>query len=246
MDAHHRQEASDLDRVQRAARRSEKPLREAREEAPLEHVVARSEVDPLSALEQGAGAAVELRDKDRRVALRPVRHGDQQAAVEVEALRPMRLDAEREPRVGLHPEPDGVPERVLREGLRGHARDATGPAALGRRPRRNYCEICSTTSPVWRSSAMPRDVGLGDDAHRLAVLLDHRQPPHLVLRHQAKRLVERLLRVDGDEIARGDVADGRRHVLPLGDRSIAMSRSVTIPTRTPPSAIGRPRRPARA
>src|SRR6187200_3733799 len=43
------------------------------------------------------------------------------------------------------------------------------------------------------------DVGLGDDADEAAVLLDDRQPPHLMAGHEAKGLVELLLRVDGDE-----------------------------------------------
>ena len=38
----------------------------------------------------------------------------------------------------------------------------------------------------------------------------HRDPAHLVLRHQPHRLVQVLLRVDGDDVGRGDVVRARR------------------------------------
>src|SRR5438034_5310137 len=62
------------------------------------------------------------------------------------------------------------------------------------------------------------DVGLGENADHTAVLLDDRQPPDLMRRHQPQRLVEVLLRVDGDRRRRRDLtrADGLR-VLALGD-----------------------------
>src|SRR5687767_1928411 len=61
-------------------------------------------------------------------------------------------------------------------------------------------------------------VRLRHDADELAVLLDDRKAANLVLPHQPQRLVERLLRVDGDEVGRGDVPDRRPlRVLALRD-----------------------------
>src|SRR5687768_18142489 len=51
-------------------------------------------------------------------------------------------------------------------------------------------------------------------------LFRSRQAPHLVLGHQSQALVEILLRIDGDEVARGDLADRRAlRVTPLRDRA---------------------------
>ena len=41
-----------------------------------------------------------------------------------------------------------------------------------------------------------------------SVLFDHGQATNLVLRHQAQRFVEVLLRVDRDEVRRSNLADG--------------------------------------
>jgi len=68
-----------------------------------------------------------------------------------------------------------------------------------------YSEISATTRPVcslsarWATSACHH-------TDELAVLLDHRKPAHLVSGHQLQRLVEILLRVDGDEIRGRDLA----------------------------------------
>ena len=61
------------------------------------------------------------------------------------------------------------------------------------------------------------EVGLGDDPDERAVLLDDGQPPELVLAHQTGCLLEALLGIDRDEIARGELADGRVRALAAGD-----------------------------
>ena len=70
-----------------------------------------------------------------------------------------------------------------------------------------------------------RHVGLREDADELPVLLGHRQAANLVLRHQPRGFLEALLRVDGDDVLRRDLADGRVGALPFGqdaDREIAV------------------------
>src|SRR5687768_8300496 len=70
-----------------------------------------------------------------------------------------------------------------------------------------------------------RDVGLGEDPDELSVLLAHGQAPNLVLRHQSRRLLEALLRIDRDDVLRGDLGDGRLAGLTLGehaDREVAV------------------------
>jgi hypothetical protein len=62
------------------------------------------------------------------------------------------------------------------------------------------------------------DVGLGQDSNQTPVFLYDGKAPDLVLRHQPKRLVEVLLRVDRDELLGGDLAHGDRlNVLALRD-----------------------------
>src|SRR5262249_47468033 len=46
-------------------------------------------------------------------------------------------------------------------------------------------------------------------------LLEHRQPPDLVPCHQRQRLVQVLLRLDGDQIVRGDLLDTDGLRIPL-------------------------------
>src|SRR5919198_4442640 len=62
------------------------------------------------------------------------------------------------------------------------------------------------------------NIRLRDDADEAAVLLDDRQAPHLVLRHQPERLVQILLRIHDHEARRGDLLHLRRlRVLAFGD-----------------------------
>ena len=75
--------------------------------------------------------------------------------------------------------------------------------------------------PVAELSRVLGDVGLGQDADETAVVLDDRQPANLVLRHQAQRFVQALLRIDRDDVGRGDVADRRRSADPGPPRSRA-------------------------
>src|ERR671939_554647 len=77
-----------------------------------------------------------------------------------------------------------------------------------------------------RVVALPCDVGLRQNADEPTVFLDHRQAADLVLRHQAERFVEILLRIDRHEVGRSDLADARRcRVLAFGndaDRYVAV------------------------
>src|SRR5436309_10700571 len=61
------------------------------------------------------------------------------------------------------------------------------------------------------------NVSLREDTHQ-APALDHRQPAHLVLRHQLERFGDVAIGLDRDDVRRRDLAHGRRHrVLALGD-----------------------------
>ena len=88
--------------------------------------------------------------------------------------------------------------------------------------------------------AVARDVGLGENAHEPAVLLDDRQAPYLVLRHQPERLVEALGRVDRDQLRRGDL----RTVVDSGSRPSATTR-IAMSRRSASRQVGHRRRSAR-
>jgi hypothetical protein len=49
--------------------------------------------------------------------------------------------------------------------------------------------------------ALTGDIGLGQDSNQLSVFLRDGQPADLVLRHQAQRFIQVLLRIDGHQIA---------------------------------------------
>jgi hypothetical protein len=53
--------------------------------------------------------------------------------------------------------------------------------------------------------ALSGDIGLGQDSNEAPVFLRDGQPADLVLRHQAQRFIQVLFRIDGHEIARGDL-----------------------------------------
>src|SRR4051794_15891887 len=75
--------------------------------------------------------------------------------------------------------------------------------------------MSSTSWPVCFSLAS-RATSACEDANETA-LLDHRQAPELVARHQPQRFVEVLLRIDRDEVGGGDLARGHGlRVLALG------------------------------
>src|SRR5919204_1150637 len=78
-----------------------------------------------------------------------------------------------------------------------------------------------------RVVAFACDVGLRQNADEPTILLDYRQAADLVLRHQAQRLVEVLLRIDRHEVGGCNLADLRRpRVLAFGndaDRYVAVS-----------------------
>jgi hypothetical protein len=83
------------------------------------------------------------------------------------------------------------------------------------------------------------DVGLRDDADQTAVLFDDRDPPHLVLRHEPKHLVEILLRVDRDEVGGGNFPYPRRlGISALGDDADCDVAVGQRATRRLPSTIG--------
>jgi hypothetical protein len=50
---------------------------------------------------------------------------------------------------------------------------------------------------------------LSNDADESPIFFDDRQATHLMACHQTQRFVQFLLRVDRDELARCDLADGR-------------------------------------
>ena len=68
-------------------------------------------------------------------------------------------------------------------------------------------------------------------ARLLAV--DDRQPPHPVLDHQRRRLVELHRRLAADQRPRGMLADRRSGSTPSAKTRTARSRSVTIATGEP-------------
>src|SRR5215207_3458209 len=62
------------------------------------------------------------------------------------------------------------------------------------------------------------DVGLGDHAAQPPVLVDHGQPPDLVLLHQPQRMIDRRVRADACQPVLGEFAGDRaRRVLVVGD-----------------------------
>ena len=89
------------------------------------------------------------------------------------------------------------------------------------------------------------EVGLGNDADEPSVFLDDGQPPNVMLPDQTQRLVKVLLRVDRDQVRRGDLFDLRDlRIATLGDdanRDVAVGdhadEPVTVDDRGDPAVL---------
>ncbi len=95
-----------------------------------------------------------------------------------------------------------------------------------------------TVSPVRLVVAAAREVGLREHADHL-VAVDHREAADLVLGHRAHRLLDGVVRADGDDLARPrspTVVEAGS--LPAASTFTTMSRSVIMPVRRSPSQTG--------